>query len=174
MCFPLHMYSYFDNSFWWKIDLLRCIFMGGQCPSVLKENELLILNFEVKQLRFPTFSQGNSLDSMKLLIVCNWCECCRDPSDRVRSLKREVEALYQNNVRPGSNRKLDTEVFEMSKFNDKLNKFDEHNKFENTSNNKFERKRQLWLSSCSQESGTSADATYGRCAKYHIILKTLR
>ena len=91
-------------------------------------------------------------------------DCCRDPSDRVRSLKREVEALYQNNVRPGSNRKLDTEVFEMSKFNDKLNKFDEHNKFNDTSN-KFERKRQLWLSSCSQESGTSADATYGRFAK---------
>ena len=52
----------------------------------------------------------------------------------------------------------------MSKFNDKLNKFDEHNKLNDTSN-KFERKRQLWLSSCSQESGTSADATYGRFAK---------
>ena len=66
-------------------------------------------------------------------------------------------------MRPGSNRRLDTEVFEMSKFNDKLNKFDsEHNKFDS---NKFERKRQLWLSSCSQESGTSADATYGRFAK---------
>ena len=39
-------------------------------------------------------------------------KCGRDPSDRVRSLKREVEALYQNNVRPGANRKLDTEVFQ--------------------------------------------------------------
>jgi len=96
----------------------------------------------------------------------------RDPSDRVRSLKREVEALYQNNVRPGSNRKLDTEVFEMSKFNDKLNKFDEHNKFENTSNNKFERKRQLWLSSCSQ--GTSADATYGRAFVAPVLPSTRR
>ena len=93
-------------------------------------------------------------------------KCGRDPSDRVRSLKREVEALYQNNVRPGSNRKLDTEVFEMSKFNDKLNKFDEHNKFDTS--NKFERKRQLWLSSCSQESATSPGATYGRVAKYLI------
>ena len=91
-------------------------------------------------------------------------KCGRDPSDRVRSLKREVEALYQNNVRPGSNRKLDTEVFEMSKFNDKLNKFDKLEKQQNSSN-KFERKRQLWLSSCSQESGTSTDATYGRFAK---------
>ena len=90
-------------------------------------------------------------------------KCRRDPSDRVRSLKREVEALYQNNVRPGSNRKLDTEVFEMSKFNDKLNKFDKLEK--QNSSNKFERKRQLWLSSCSQESGTSTDATYGRFAK---------
>ena len=30
----------------------------------------------------------------------------------MRSLKREVEALYQNNVRPGANRKLDPEVFQ--------------------------------------------------------------
>merc|ERR1719264_2459858 len=84
----------------------------------------------------------------------------RDPSDRARSLKREVEALYQNNVRPGSNRRLDTEVFEMSKFNDKLNK--------------FERKRQLWLSSCSQESGTSADATYGRAFVAPVLPNTRR
>jgi len=97
----------------------------------------------------------------------------RDPSDRVRSLKREVEALYQNNVRPGSNRRLDTEVFEMSKFNDKLNKFDEHNKLNDTSN-KFERKRQLWLSSCSQESGTSADATYGRAFVAPVLPSTRR
>ena len=57
------------------------------------------------------------------------------------------------------------QVFEMSTLNDKLNKFDarlEQSKLHDTSNNKFERKRQLWLSSCSQESGTSADATYGR------------
>ena len=60
---------------------------------------------------------------------------------------------------------MSRQVFEMSTLNDKLNKFDarlEQNKLHDTSNNKFERKRQLWLSSCSQESGTSADATYGR------------
>jgi len=96
----------------------------------------------------------------------------RDPSDRVRSLKREVEALYQNNVRPGSNRKLDTEVFEMSKFNDKLNKFDKLEK--QNSSNKFERKRQLWLSSCSQESGTSTDATYGRAFVAPVLPNTRR
>jgi len=101
----------------------------------------------------------------------------RDPSDRVRSLKREVEALYQNNVRPGANRKLDTEVFEMSTLNDKLNKFDarlEQTKLHDTSNNKFERKRQLWLSSCSQESGTSADATYGRAFVAPVLPNTRR
>lgn len=101
----------------------------------------------------------------------------RDPSDRVRSLKREVEALYQNNVRPGANRKLDTEVFEMSTLNDKLNKFDarlEQSKLNDTSNNKFERKRQLWLSSCSQESGTSADATYGRAFVAPVLPNTRR
>jgi len=102
----------------------------------------------------------------------------RDPSDRVRSLKREVEALYQNNVRPGANRKLDTEVFEMSTLNDKLNKFDasrlEQSKLHDTSNNKFERKRQLWLSSCSQESGTSADATYGRAFVAPVLPNTRR
>ena len=60
---------------------------------------------------------------------------------------------------------MSPQVFEMSTLNDKLNKFDarlEQSKLHDTSNNKFERKRQLWLSSCSQESGTSADATYGR------------
>ena len=60
---------------------------------------------------------------------------------------------------------MSRQVFEMSTLNDKLNKFDarlEQSKLHDTSNNKFERKRQLWLSSCSQESGTSADATYGR------------
>jgi len=55
----------------------------------------------------------------------------------VRSLKREVEALYQNNLH-GRGRKFDTEVFEM--------------------------KRQLWLSSCSKESSNSdsATASFGR------------
>ena len=111
----------------------------------------------------PTFSRKFGLDLMGVYVRLKLMKCGRDPSDRVRSLKREVEALYQNNVRPGSNRKLDTEVFEMSKFNDKLNKFDKLEK--QNSSNKFERKRQLWLSSCSQESGTSTDATYGRFAK---------
>jgi len=59
----------------------------------------------------------------------------RDASDRVRSLKKEVEALYQNNI-PGRGRKFDTEVFEM--------------------------KRQLWLGSCSQETAAASDGTYDR------------
>jgi len=65
----------------------------------------------------------------------------------------------------------------MSTLNDKLNKFDarlEQSKLHDTSNNKFERKRQLWLSSCSQESGTSADATYGRAFVAPVLPNTRR
>ena len=73
------------------------------------------------------------------ILAHNHCFSCREASERVRNLKREVEALYQTKIPGSRTRKFDTEVFEM--------------------------KPQLWLRSCSQENQrtSSGDSgTYGR------------